>query len=152
MRIYSVILLYSCQWPETCKLKFKVWAFNFLSVYTFLWCSLFPLIEERLRGKTQKAKVMLYSEKEHDQKYTKTEMNESFSTSALVHRIIVVSRPMPNHCPLCSIPQTFWKLYIPGESLCKGKRGRWTWQRAEGWVRCYVKKWFWKISSYVLNI
>uniref|UniRef100_A0A2K2BTB3 Uncharacterized protein n=1 Tax=Populus trichocarpa TaxID=3694 RepID=A0A2K2BTB3_POPTR len=33
--------------------------------------------------------------------------------AALVYRIIVVSRLMPNHCPLCSIPQTFWKLHIP---------------------------------------
>ncbi|KAJ6857696.1 hypothetical protein NC651_039192 [Populus alba x Populus x berolinensis] len=33
--------------------------------------------------------------------------------AAPVHRIIVVSRLMPNHCPLCSIPQTFWKLHIP---------------------------------------
>jgi hypothetical protein len=46
------------------------------------------LIEERLRGKTEKAKVMLYSEKEHE-KHTKTEMHESFSTSG--------SRPS-DHC------------------------------------------------------
>ncbi|KAJ6932219.1 hypothetical protein NC651_007818 [Populus alba x Populus x berolinensis] len=65
-----------------------------MSVYTFLWCFLFPLIEERLRGKPEKAKVLLYSEKEHE-KYTEAEMHESFST--LVHRIIVVSRLMPNH-------------------------------------------------------
>jgi hypothetical protein len=38
------------------------------------------LIEERPRGKTEKAKVLLYSEKEHE-KYTKTEMHESFPTS-----------------------------------------------------------------------
>jgi hypothetical protein len=151
MRFYSVILMHSCQWPETCKLKFKVWALNFLSVYTFPWCFLFPLIEERLRGKTEKAKVLLYSEKEHDQKYSKTEMHESFSTSG--------SRPSD----LCgfktdaqSLPSLFdssdlLETIYSGESLCKGKRGRWTWQRAEGWVRCYVKKWFWKISSYVLN-
>ncbi|KAJ6932345.1 hypothetical protein NC651_007928 [Populus alba x Populus x berolinensis] len=41
-----------------------------------------------VRGKTEKAKVLLYSEKEHE-KYTKTEMHESFSTSG--------SRPS-DHC------------------------------------------------------
>ncbi|KAJ6932256.1 hypothetical protein NC651_007851 [Populus alba x Populus x berolinensis] len=48
----------------------------------------------RLRRKTEKAKVLLYSENEHE-KYTEAEMHESFST--LVHRIIVVSRLMPNN-------------------------------------------------------
>ncbi|KAJ6857697.1 hypothetical protein NC651_039192 [Populus alba x Populus x berolinensis] len=59
--------------------------------------------------------------------------------AAPVHRIIVVSRLMPNHCPLCSIPQTFWKLHIPykrcPESLDQGKNigspRRWT-RRREG--------------------
>jgi hypothetical protein len=74
-----------------------VGALNFLSVYTFLWCSLFPLIEERLRGKTEKAKVMLYSEKEHE-KHTKTEMHESFSTSG--------SRPS-DHCGFKTDAQSF---------------------------------------------
>jgi len=148
-------LLYSCQWTETCKLKFKVGALNFLSVYTFLWCSLFPLIEERLRGKTEKAKVLLYTEKEHE-KYTKTEMHESFSTSG--------SRPS-DHCGFKTDAQSLPSLFDSSDlletvyifhikdapSLCKGIRGRRTWQRSEGWVRCYVKKWFWKISSYLLN-
>jgi hypothetical protein len=46
------------------------------------------LIEERLRGKTEKAKVLLYSEKEHE-KHNEAEMHESFSTSG--------SRPS-DHC------------------------------------------------------
>jgi len=55
------------------------------------------LIEERLRGKTEKAKVMLYSEKEHE-KHTKTEMHESFSTSG--------SRPS-DHCGFKTDAQSF---------------------------------------------
>ncbi|KAJ6932255.1 hypothetical protein NC651_007850 [Populus alba x Populus x berolinensis] len=38
-------------------------------------------------------------------------MNHS-PLAARVHWIIVVSRLMPNHRPLCSIPQTFRKLYM----------------------------------------
>jgi hypothetical protein len=46
------------------------------------------LIEERLiTGKTEKAKVLLYSEKEHE-KYTEAEMHESFSTSGKSVRCI----------------------------------------------------------------
>ncbi|KAJ6932229.1 hypothetical protein NC651_007828 [Populus alba x Populus x berolinensis] len=44
--------------------------------------------------------------------------------AARVHWIIVVSRLMPNHRPLCSIPQTFRKLYMRcyrvTEDLTKG--------------------------------
>ena len=107
MRFYSVILMYSCQWPETCKLKFKVWALNFLSVYTFLWCFLFPLIEERPRVKTEKAKVLLYSEKEHE-KYTEAEMHESFSTSSC--------RPS-DHCGFKIDAQSFPSLFDSSDLL-----------------------------------
>ena len=99
--------MYICQWPETCKLKFKVWALNFLSVYTFLWCFLFPLIEERLKGKTEEAKILLYSEKEHE-KYTKTEMHESFSTSG--------SRPS-DHCGFKTDAQSLPSLFDSSDLL-----------------------------------
>ena len=77
--------MYSYQWPETCKLKFKVWALNFLSVYTFLWCFLFPLIEEHLKRKTEEAKVLLYSEKEHE-KYKK---QRCMNPSPLAHQTLI---------------------------------------------------------------
>jgi hypothetical protein len=68
----------------------------------FLVSFLFPFIEERLRGKTEKAKVLLlYSEKEH-QKYTKTEMHESFPTSG--------SRPS-DHCGFKSDAQSLPSLF-----------------------------------------
>jgi len=59
------------------------------------------LIEERLRGKTEKAKVLLYSEKEHE-KHTKTEMHESFPTSG--------SRPS-DHCGFKSDAQSSPSLF-----------------------------------------
>ncbi|KAJ7002820.1 hypothetical protein NC653_008132 [Populus alba x Populus x berolinensis] len=53
-------------------------------------------------------------------------MNHS-PLAARVHWIIVVSRLMPNHRPLCSIPQTFRKLYMRcyrvDGGLDKGLRG-----------------------------
>ncbi|KAJ6932253.1 hypothetical protein NC651_007850 [Populus alba x Populus x berolinensis] len=65
------------------QIKIQSVSIEFLSV-------LFPLshLLKSVRGKTEKSKVMLYSEKEHE-KHTKPEMHESFSTSG--------SRPL-DHC------------------------------------------------------
>ena len=145
MRFYSVILMYSYQRPEICKLKFKVWALNFLSVYTFLWCFLFPLIEKRLKGKNEEAKVLLYSEKEHE-KYTKTEMHDWCPIIALFVRFL---RPFGN-CIFHIKDAPSFRIE-PGDKSVQGHKGTEDLTRAEGWVRCYVKKWFWRISSYLLN-
>jgi hypothetical protein len=84
------------------------------------------LIEERLRGKTEKAKVLLYSEKEHE-KYRETEMHESFSTSG--------SRPS-DHCGFktnaqsspslfdsSNLEETVYEMLQSDGGLDKGLRG-----------------------------
>jgi len=68
------------------------------------------LIEESLKGKTEEAKVLLYSEKEHE-KYTKTEMHESFSTSG--------SRPS-DHCGFKTDAQPLPSLFDSSD-LVRGK-------------------------------
>ncbi|KAG6780293.1 hypothetical protein POTOM_013147 [Populus tomentosa] len=73
----------------------------------------FPLshLLKSVRGKTEKAEVLLYSEKSMRNTQKQRCMNPS-PLAARVHWIIVVSRLMPNHRPLCPIPQTFRKLYM----------------------------------------